>query len=335
MDPLSQAVIGAALPQSLARTSEARAALTLGALSGMAPDLDVLVQSPTDPLLFLEFHRQFTHSLVFIPIGALVCAVAFYPVARRFITFRRAYFFCLLGFSTHGLLDACTSYGTQLLWPFAITRVAWNNISVVDPILTVPALVLIAAASWRRSLPLARVALCWVLIYLTIGVFQRDRAYEAGAEIAASRGHTPERLEVKPGFGNLLLWKAIYEVDGVYYVDAIRMGVSARVYPGASIHKLDVARDFTWLDPDSQQAIDIERFRWFSSDFLGVRGDEVLDVRYSVVPNEIDPLWSIKLAKAAASGDHVDWITRRSAGADQRGSITAMLRGKSLAPSHR
>ena len=38
----------------------------------MAPDLDVLFQSPTDPILFLEFHRQFTHSLVFIPIGALL-----------------------------------------------------------------------------------------------------------------------------------------------------------------------------------------------------------------------------------------------------------------------
>ncbi|GAL32009.1 integral membrane protein [Vibrio maritimus] len=38
----------------------------LGLLSGLAPDIDVLIRSSHDPLLFLEFHRQFTHSLLFI-----------------------------------------------------------------------------------------------------------------------------------------------------------------------------------------------------------------------------------------------------------------------------
>jgi len=35
----------------------------LGFLSGMAPDLDILIRSSTDPLLSLEYHRQFTHFL--------------------------------------------------------------------------------------------------------------------------------------------------------------------------------------------------------------------------------------------------------------------------------
>lgn len=66
MDPLSQAALGAVVPQNIVRktASDSLSLLRIGiigALAGMAPDLDVLIQSSTDPLLQLEYHRQFTH----------------------------------------------------------------------------------------------------------------------------------------------------------------------------------------------------------------------------------------------------------------------------------
>ncbi len=70
MDPISQGAAGAILPQTFASVEKTRVYVLLGALAGMAPDLDVLIRSPTDPLLFLEYHRQFTHALLFVPIGA-------------------------------------------------------------------------------------------------------------------------------------------------------------------------------------------------------------------------------------------------------------------------
>ena len=132
MDPLSQAAIGAAASQSGSNASTVRHAIWIGALAGMAPDLDVLIQSNTDPLLALEYHRQFTHSLFFVPVGALICACVFYPLVRQRLTFRSVWFFAALGYGTHGLLDACPTYGTQLLWPLTDARVAWHNISVID-----------------------------------------------------------------------------------------------------------------------------------------------------------------------------------------------------------
>src|SRR5690606_29471703 len=54
----------------------------LGALGGMAPDLDVIIRSASDPLLALEYHRHFTHSLAFIPIGGLLVAAPFLWLAR-------------------------------------------------------------------------------------------------------------------------------------------------------------------------------------------------------------------------------------------------------------
>ncbi|HCU91201.1 MAG TPA: metal-dependent hydrolase, partial [Gammaproteobacteria bacterium] len=105
MDPLSQGVIGATAPLAVSKKDGLLAGL-LGCFSGMAADIDVLIRSDTDPILFLEFHRQFTHSLIFIPIGGFICALLLYALfARRQLGFGRTYFFCTLGYATHGLLD--------------------------------------------------------------------------------------------------------------------------------------------------------------------------------------------------------------------------------------
>ena len=76
MDPLTQGALGAALPQATRNKGQIGIAGLLGFASGMAADLDFLIRSDTDPLMFLVYHRQFTHSLVFIPVGGLLCALA-------------------------------------------------------------------------------------------------------------------------------------------------------------------------------------------------------------------------------------------------------------------
>jgi inner membrane protein len=195
VDPLSQAVLGATAAQSGASRKEVRVAAVVGLLGGMAPDLDVLIRSSRDPLLFLEYHRHFTHALAFIPAGSLlVTAVCYVLFARRHLSFGRTWLYAALGFATHGLLDACTTYGTQLLWPFSDARVAWNVISIIDPLFTVPILLLVVFAAARRWPRMAMIGLAWSIAYPLIGMVQRDRAIAAGYELAASRGHQPSTL---------------------------------------------------------------------------------------------------------------------------------------------
>ncbi|MGY9062766.1 MAG: metal-dependent hydrolase, partial [Rhodospirillales bacterium] len=62
MDPLTQGVLGAALPQAIAKKPFVIRAGLFGFLAGMAADLDTFIRSSEDPLLYLEYHRQFTHS---------------------------------------------------------------------------------------------------------------------------------------------------------------------------------------------------------------------------------------------------------------------------------
>jgi len=124
MDPITQGTVGAAFAQSTARNNNILQITLIGFLAGLAPDLDVLIQSSDDPIIFLEYHRQFSHSLFFIPFGSLLVTLCIFPFLRGSISLKIVYIASFLGYATHGLLDACTSYGTQLFWPFSDQRVA-------------------------------------------------------------------------------------------------------------------------------------------------------------------------------------------------------------------
>ena len=84
MDPISQGVLGAIVPQAAKSKPIIGVAALFGFVAGMSADLDVLIRSPADPLLFLEYHRQFTHSLIFIPIGGFITgSLLFWIIGKR------------------------------------------------------------------------------------------------------------------------------------------------------------------------------------------------------------------------------------------------------------
>ena len=152
----------------------------------MAPDLDVLIFSTEDPLLFLEYHRQFTHSLAFIPIGALIVTTVMREIRRKELPFGQASCSaCWVMRLTVFLMPA--TYGTMLLWPFSNARIALErNVSIIDPLFTLPITAISRPWVKNRSPQLARIAAVWGLSYLLLGVWQRDRV-EAAHQLAESR----------------------------------------------------------------------------------------------------------------------------------------------------
>jgi len=321
-------VLGAVFAQTRGPQSTLAKAAVIGAIAGMTPDLDVLIRSSTDPLLAVSFHRHFTHSLFFIPIGAWLCSLLLYPLLgkRWQLSYRQVLVWCMIGFATHGLLDACTAYGTQLLWPFSDQRFAWDIISIVDPLFTLPLLALVGWAAATRSRRYVIGALLWGAVYLTIGYVQHQRATALGFQLAQARGHQVLRLEAKPSFANLIVWKVVYETDDKFYVLAVKPGlITPRSWPGDSVQKLNVQRDFPWLDPTSQQARDITRFHLASAGYLALdpkHRDRIGDVRYSLLPQTIAPLWGITLSPQASSSDHVTFYTQRD---NARAAVSRMV----------
>lgn len=317
MDPVTQGVVGAVFAQTQGPKASLAKAAVIGALAGMAADLDILIRSSTDPLLVLDYHRQFSHSIFFIPVGALLCSLLFYPLfARRWhLSFRQTYSWSLIGYATHGILDTCTTYGTMLFWPLSYTRYSFDIVSVVDPLFTVPLLIALIATTKYRSRRYLSWGMVWAGLYLAVGFIQHERAVNLGAEVAESRGHEWLRIQVKPSFANLAVWKVIYETEDRYFVTAVKPGLrDLKHWEGESVARLDTTRDFPWLAADSQQAQDIERFRHASDGYIAAdpRGGYRLgDIRYAMQPQTIAPLWGIELDPSASSESHVQSYTRR------------------------
>tara|TARA_X000000368_G_scaffold39465_1_gene28685 strand:+ start:258 stop:1271 length:1014 start_codon:yes stop_codon:yes gene_type:complete len=335
MDPLSQGAVGAAFAQSSANKKNIFKIGVIGFLAGLAPDLDILIKSSTDPILFLEYHRQFTHSLFFIPFGSLIVALMLFPFVKSSMSVKTVYYASLLGYATHGLLDACTSYGTQLFWPFSNERVTWNNISIVDPLFTIPVLILVVIAIKTKKKIFSFFSIGWIIFYLSLGFIQYERALLAAVELAQMRGHSHERLTLKPSFGNLILWKSIYQHKETFYVDAIRTAQSSTWCTGESIRVFDYQYHLPDLEKESQQKKDIERFRWFSQDYLGYDKERniVTDVRYSMIPNQIAPMWGLMIDEQRGVNDHAIWWTNRSLDQSQIDLFKSMLKGRNCGNS--
>lgn len=331
MDPLSHALLGALGARSLA-SRPGRATLCAGAVGALLPDADVLIRSGSDPLLTLEFHRQFSHSFILAPFAALLVAGVLHVLLRRRSAFASLYAAALIGFLSALLLDACTSYGTQLLWPFSDARYAWSVIPVVEPVMTALLLCGVLLARSGSRVRGARVALVLALTWLGFGWIQRERAAEIAATLAATRGDEIESLIVKPTIGNLLLWRSVYLSDGRYAVDAIQVPPwrPPRAYPGDSIPRLDPAELVTTLGPGSVQLSDVERFAELSEGHLvrhPDRPDVIGDIRYAMLPDSVRPLWGIRLDPTAV-GAHVELLSFRELTRKDRMRFVAMLKGR-------
>lgn len=332
MDPLTQFSVGAAAAVSIARKPvEVRHALILGALAGGAPDLDVFIRSSEDPLLALEYHRHFTHALIFAPIiGALVAMLYKLTFARKLPT-RRLLLFGVVASLTHGLIDACTSYGTLLYWPFINHRESWDIISIIDPLFTLPLVVLLLVAWFVRKTGPARAALILCALYLCFGIFQREQAERFARNLAAERGHIPYEITARPSLGNTLLWRIIYRDGQKYYVDAVWTfpGFETRYYPGAVVQAYEELDAYSMVDPDSVLWRDIERFRFFSQDYLYLHGNSPLvagDLRYAMYPDSIVPLWGLAIDTSAAQ-THAELLYFREISEGSFGRLWRMIRG--------
>lgn len=334
MDILTQGLLGGTLAQSCSNKNETRAATTVGFFAALLADADALVQSASDPLLTLEYHRHFTHALVFIPFGALLASLILWPALKVFghpLGFRRVYLYAFLGCATSGVLDACTSYGTHLLWPFTDERLAWSIISIFDPLFSlILGAALLAGLRWRKTWP-ARIGLLLAVAYLSIGWFQHQRAENAIRATILQRGHAAERLTVKPTMGNLLLWRSIYRSGGVYHADAVRVGLggAGRVYPGSTARAFNLSRDLPGLPATSVLYGDIKRFDLFSDGYLALHPEDsglLGDVRYAMLPTSNRPLWGIRLDPKHPEA-HVQFETSRRMPRQEIDRFVEMLRG--------
>jgi len=141
-------------PHKVSRGRIVTWALMLGAIF---PDSDVLRDILSDDrLLVVTWHRSITHSLLMLPLWALLLA----GITRAVTSWRKweAPSFALLsaiyavGILSHILLDLVTSFGTMIWSPLRWSRPAWDLLFIVD--FTFAAIVLVPQwLAWVYSRP--------------------------------------------------------------------------------------------------------------------------------------------------------------------------------------
>ena len=315
MDPVTHAVLGASLAQAACGRRLGRTAALAGAVAGVLPDADVFIRSAADPLVAVAAHRGFTHALVFVPVGALVAVLPWLlrPAGRAGGRGLVLWLAAAVAYLSHVLLDAATSYGTQLLWPFSDHRAGWDWIAVVDPAFTLPLAAGLAWALRRRSAAPALAGLACALAYLGLGIVQHGRAEVALRELAARRGHAPVRLEVMPTLANQLVWRTLYEHGGRIHSDRVRVGWTGAVTlrEGWSLPLAGPA-DLTAAERARDTRGSFARFAWFSEHWVARSpGDPTVlaDMRYSLSAEAFDPIWGIRYTPPGAPAE-VEWINR-------------------------
>lgn len=342
MDPITQGLLGGSaaliVRKKDAPIKKTKTLYIVGFAAGMLADLDILIQSSTDPLLYLDYHRAFTHSLFFIPLGALIAYAILRPILRAFkneeLSPKELFLACLLSYASHAPLDALTNYGTSLFLPFSNMRVSLNLMAVVDPFFTFP---LVAITLWglsKNSNKMRSLLFGWMLLIFGFNLTNKIMAKNQILGIAQARGHDVQELLVKPTLLNGYLWRTVYRSGERYYADAFfALGPWTKHYQGGNIAAFNMERDFPELPPQSVAATDIKRFSFFSDGLVGFRKGAVIDVRFSVLPQGVRPLWSVM--PKDDPNEHVYYLIERPTGKVDRTIMLKMMLGLDLDPEEK
>lgn len=226
MDSISQAALGAAVGEAVLGKKLGNRALAWGLLLGTLPDMDIITSPFLDSAGRLAVHRGASHSLLFMTLASFLLAK---PLAklwkREKVSPARAGAFVFLTWSTHVLIDCFTVYGTSVLWPFSETRIAFNNLFIIDPLYTLPLVVsLVWLASCRtKKLHKKRTRLLRWGLGLSTGyvVFSLGMKFLVSAGFDADlarRGIKYERRMEAPSAFNTLLWRSVVDRGDEFWV---------------------------------------------------------------------------------------------------------------------
>jgi inner membrane protein len=297
MDPLTQGLLGASFGQALYGRALGRRALVWGALVGMSPDLDVLA-NPASPMAEWLWHRGPTHALVFGPVvGPAIGWLLWKWKGGRL---RDWVGLCVVALVTHPLLDAFTTYGTQLLWPFSRHRVAFDAIAIVDPVYS---LALAAALFFglRRGVEttLARRA-AWAALalssaYVGLGLAVNARVEALARHQLAAEGVAADRVAAYPTLFQLPQRRVVARRG-----DEVRVGWVSALAPRPIAWERFLAAGGPLVEA-ARTTREVQVLEWFAMGEVTPRVEEdgatveFDDLRYGFPGRPRDGLWGVRV----------------------------------------
>lgn len=187
--------------------------LAVGMVAAAFPDIDIVI-ALVSPLQYLLHHRGVTHSIVLLPLWALLLAWLAARIFRNPLGFRPYLAISAIGIALHIAGDLITSFGTMVFAPFSDLRVAWNLTFIID--LWASGILiagLLASLAWRRSRIPSVLATAALLGYIGFQWYERNEAVRIGGEFARSQGLDGARVTALPRPVSPLHWTIVVAQD--------------------------------------------------------------------------------------------------------------------------
>jgi len=224
LDSLTQIVLGAAVGEAVIGKKVGNKAILWGAVAGTIPDLDVLSRSFMDVVDSTDFHRGFSHSIVFCLLAAPILGWLLNKLYQKKAEanqwqWTQLAFWCFL---THPLLDCFTTWGTQLFWPLE-HRVAIKSIFVVDPLYTIPFLIFTVWLMFKKRqdpfrTKLNKIGLTISSAYLLLTLVNKQMVNSVFEKSLEKANVTVVDYESRPTPFNNILWAVTAETKEDYKV---------------------------------------------------------------------------------------------------------------------
>jgi membrane-bound metal-dependent hydrolase YbcI (DUF457 family) len=268
MDTITHGIAGALIGKAvfggdemLARRPMNRARIVTWSLmlGAIFPDSDVFRDMfSSNDLLILTWHRSYTHSLLCLPLFAILLAA----LTRWIVRWRKwdAPSFAMLaviyavGILSHILLDLVTSFGTMIWSPLQWSRPAWDLIFIIDftlsGILLAPQ-VLAWVYEKKERLQIRAIGSWFVFSLASIAVFTIARIIEAPFSVSITSAMIVAFaiIFLSPGirFWGLRVkrfaWNLVGLIAAVGYVAfaiSLHQAAMSRVQKFAALEQLDV-----------------------------------------------------------------------------------------------
>ena len=222
MDSITQAALGGLCGELLLRKQLGWKGATWGVFFGTMPDLDIIVAPLVDSMDWLSTHRGLSHSLFLMFLMSPIFGYLLSKLHAK-VSAARAISFVLLTWSTHILIDCFNSYGTQIFEPFSDYRITLDNMSIIDPLFTIPMLIgnficlFLAREGMKRSWVVWSTT-AWISLYALISFTMLGQAKKHfRTELTKSKIDVTDML-VSPTLANIFLWRMVARDDHNYYV---------------------------------------------------------------------------------------------------------------------
>jgi inner membrane protein len=227
MDTLTHALSGALVARVVAPQSRDRVCtrdcVALGFVAAAFPDADVIL-SIASPLAYLYHHRGITHSLLLLPIWALIIAWIWARVRGNRAALPAYFVISLCAIGIHILGDLITSFGTMIFSPLSDARIELGTTFIIDLWFTgIIAAGLIATWVCRRSRVPALIGVITLAGYVGIQWSQKQRAIEFGRAHAAAQGITGAEVNALPRPVSPLNWMVIITATDRYHYAFINL----------------------------------------------------------------------------------------------------------------